>query len=261
VLSVTGTANQVEVDNTNPNTPIVLLPNVLDVPGTFNIQSSTAVDEIINDNSMATATATNLATALSIKTYVDSIAAGFHLINPVRVATTAALTGTYANGTAGVGATFTMTALGAASIDGVSLALNDRVLIKNQASTFQNGVYYVSVVGDGGTAAVYTRTTDFDTPSEINPGDLIPVLEGTANQYTMWLQTAIVVTIGTDPITFVQFGASFANVVTIAGTQTITGDKTFSGLVEVPTPATGTEAANKDYVDASNNYSYLLMGG
>ena len=213
VKSVTGTANEIDVNNTDPQNPILALSATLDAPGTFTIQASTAVDEIINDDTMATATATNLATALSIKNYVDSIAAGFTLINPVRVASTANLVATYSNGASGVGATLTVTALGVASIDGVALSLNDRVLFKDQSTTFQNGIYYVSDVGSGGTSAVYTRTTDFDQPSEIDPGDLVPVLAGSTLSGTLWLQTA----------------TAYTNVVTLTGTQTITGDKTFSG--------------------------------
>lgn len=164
------------------------------------------------------------------KSYVDSVAAGFTFVNPVNVASTGAFSATYNNGTAGVGATLTANSNGAASIDGVSLSLGDRVLFKNQSNTFENGIYEVSQVGDGSTPAIYIRTSDFDTPAEIEPGDLIPILEGTVNGLTFWIQTATVTTIGTDAIIFVQFGAAYSNVVTIDGTQTVTGDKTFTGL-------------------------------
>lgn len=76
VQSVTGTTNEIDVDNTDPQNPILSLSATLNMPGTFNIQGTTAVSAIINDNTMATASATNLATALSIKTYVDGLDAG-----------------------------------------------------------------------------------------------------------------------------------------------------------------------------------------
>jgi len=76
VLIIHGTTNQIDVDSTDPAEPILSLSATLDAPGTFTIQGSTAVDEIINDNTMATASATNLATALSIKTYVDGLDSG-----------------------------------------------------------------------------------------------------------------------------------------------------------------------------------------
>lgn len=76
IKSVTGTNNEIDVDNTNPQTPVLALSATIDAPGTFTIQGSTAVDEIINDDTMATANATNLATALSIKNYVDGLVSG-----------------------------------------------------------------------------------------------------------------------------------------------------------------------------------------
>ena len=76
VQTVVGTTNQIDVDSTDPENPILSLSATLNVPGTFTIQGTTAVSAIINDNTMATASATNLATALSIKTYVDGLDAG-----------------------------------------------------------------------------------------------------------------------------------------------------------------------------------------
>lgn len=227
---MTGTVNQIDVANGDASgTPTWSLSSTLNMPGTFNIQNTTAINAIINDSTLATATATNICTAAAMKAYIDSVAAGFTLINPVRVASTGNLISTYNNGASGIGATLTVTALGVASIDGVALSLNDRVLFKDQSTTYENGIYYVSDVGSGGTSAVYTRTTDFDQPSEIDPGDLVPVLAGATQIGTLWLQTATVTAVGTDPITFIQFAAAYTNVVTISGTQTITGDKTFSG--------------------------------
>src|SRR5690606_32781032 len=91
-----------------------------------------------------------------------------------------------------------------------------------------------SQVGDGSNPAIYTRALDYDEPSDIDPGDMATVLQGTANASTFWVETAVVTTIGTDPITFTQFGVSAGNVVTISGTQTITGAKTFSVPITLP---------------------------
>ncbi len=122
-----------------------------------------------------------------------------------RVATTANFSSTYSPGIGGVGATLTATANGAASIDGVSLSVNDVVLFKNQSSTFQNGLYYLSTNGTGGTPAIFTRSTDYDQPAEILPGDLISVVSGTVNANSSWQQTATVNAVGTDPILFSKF--------------------------------------------------------
>lgn len=140
------------------------------------------------------------------KEYVDSIASGFTFITSAFVATTGALTATYANGAAGVGATLTNAGVQVAlTIDGQLLTATQRVLVKNQAAQLQNGIYTVTTVGTGATNWVLTRATDYDQPVEINPGDLVPVTAGTVNAGTSWLQTETVVAVGTDPIIFIPF--------------------------------------------------------
>lgn len=122
-----------------------------------------------------------------------------------RLATTANLTATYNNGTAGVGATLTNAgAMAALQLDGVSAAVGDRILVKDQSTTFQNGIYIVTAIGSGASNWVLTRATDFNTPSQITAGDQVTVAFGTINTKTQWLQTAVVATIGTDPITFAE---------------------------------------------------------
>ena len=172
------------------------------------------------------------------KLYADSIASGFNFLKPVRAASTANFTSTYDNGASGIGATLTATSNGAASIDSVSLSLNDRVLFKDQTNTFENGVYYVSQVGDGSNPAIYTRTTDFDTPSEIQPNTLISVSEGSQNAETIWRETQVVTDIGTDPISFNLFGLNPSDVMTLSTNQTATGKKTFSNDVNLDSGAT-----------------------
>ena len=72
------TANQIDIANPSgaAGNPTFSLSATLSAPGTFTVQGTTAVDSIINDNTLATATATNLATALAIKTYVDAQVGG-----------------------------------------------------------------------------------------------------------------------------------------------------------------------------------------
>lgn len=158
---------------------------------------------------------TNLMAAT--KQYVDTVAVGLTVQASCRVATTAALTVTYNNGASGVGATLTNAgAMAALSIDGVSVSVNDRVLVKDQASTFQNGIYTVTNIGSGATNWVMTRATDFDTPTEIQPGDFVIVTSGTVNTQTSWIQTATVVTVGTDAITWAQFTSNPATFLKVA---------------------------------------------
>lgn len=148
-----------------------------------------------------------LALGAATKQYVDALAAGFDIKSPCLVATTASLTAIYVNGAAGVGATLTNSgALAAFSVDGVSPAINSRVLVKDQGTTFQNGIYTLTVVGSGAVAWVLTRATDYDQVAEIFPGNFILINSGTINANSAWIQTATVATIGTDPISFSQFG-------------------------------------------------------
>lgn len=141
------------------------------------------------------------------KQYVDLIAAGLNFQSACVAASTANLTATYANGAAGVGATLTNAgAFAVFSIDGQSPTVTQRVLIKNQTSQLENGIYTVTTVGDGVSINwVLTRATDFDTPAEIQPGDLVAVNLGTQNANTLWLQVNTITTIGVDSIVFNQF--------------------------------------------------------
>ena len=98
-----------------------------------------------------------------------------------------------------------LSALTALVIDGYTVQTNDRILTKDQTSTFQNGIYVATNVGSGAVAWILTRATDFDQPAEIQPGDLVIINNGTVNAGTSWLETATVSAVGTDPILFSQF--------------------------------------------------------
>lgn len=143
------------------------------------------------------------------KTYVDSVAMGLNIQASCYAGSTSNLTAAYANGAAGVGATLTNSgALAAFSIDGTSPPINSRILVKDQSSNVQNGIYTLTTIGSGAVAWVLTRATDYDTPAEIQPGDLVVVQNGTVNATTSWIQLDTVTTIGTDPIQFTQFTAN-----------------------------------------------------
>jgi hypothetical protein len=121
------------------------------------------------------------------------------------VATTTNLTATYANGTSGVGATLTNWGTQAALvIDGVTLAVGNTVLVKDQATGLQNGIYTVENIGSASTNWVLTRATDFDSPSQMVRGKTIDVISGTINAVTSWMLTSTVATVGSDSITFAK---------------------------------------------------------
>lgn len=247
----TGTINQIDIANGDGSAnPVFTLSSTLDLPGTFTIQGSTVIDEIINDDTMASALATNIPTALSVKNYVDAVATGLTMQGACYAGTTANLAGyTYNNGASGVGATLTAGSNGAFSTDGVSPALNARILVKNQSTTAQNGIYTLTTVGDGSTPAVLTRATDYDQVSEINAGDLVVITNGSTLASSSWLQTATVAVIGTDPIVFSQFTASLPITVPNGGTglsslnayRILAGGTTSTGaLQQIAAGTTGT---------------------
>jgi len=168
---------------------------------------------------------------LATKQYVDTlVASGIHFHTPVRVESPTPLNATYNNGTAGVGATLTNAGTQAALvIDGVTVAVNDRVLIYTQTNATQNGVYVVTDTGSGSTNWVLTRSSDTDTygivgPTTLSEGSTFFVQQGTTGAgETYTCNTQGVITFGTTNITFVQISAtqiySAGTGLTLTGTQ------------------------------------------
>jgi hypothetical protein len=180
-------------------------------------QVTAATNTTINAVTLTTGsitTAPTNGTDIVNKNYADSIATGINFHQACRLASTAALPScTYNNGTSGVGATLTATANAALSVDSTLVALNNRVLIKNQVDGAQNGVYVVTQTGNGSTPFILTRATDFDTPGtgidSIDAGDFFLITAGSTNANTSWVQqTPLPITVGTTPIVFSQFGAA-----------------------------------------------------
>jgi hypothetical protein len=160
---------------------------------------------------------------LATKQYVDAVAEGLHVHAACAAATTgtlASITGgtvTYNNGTAGVGATLTLS-VALTVLDGYTLLNGDRVLVKNEAAQANNGIYTWAT---GGT--VLTRATDFDTAAEMASGDFTFVSNGTLYGSTGWVQTDPVTVVGTSPVIWIQFSGSGAYTagtgLTLTGTQ------------------------------------------
>jgi hypothetical protein len=197
------------ITSTDTNGDIILSPNgtgKVDVAGSI----ITGIAEPVNPTDAAT------------KNYVDTVAEGLHVHEAAHCATTdtlAVLTGgsvTYANGTAGVGATLTLSA-GLSALDGHTLTNGDRILVKNQANQAHNGMYVRT------SATVLTRASDFDTAAEIGGGDFTFVENGTTYGNTGWVQTVEVLTVGTDNIIWQQFSGTgtftAGNGLTITGTE------------------------------------------
>jgi hypothetical protein len=115
---------------------------------------------------------------------------------------------TYANGSSGVGATLTGNSNGAlAAQDGITLVAMQKLLVKDQASGLQNGLYELTTVGDGSNPFVLTRVTAMDVTGEY-VGASVYIEGGTVNagrHYSVTNTTAPVV--GTDAINFKQSAA------------------------------------------------------
>jgi hypothetical protein len=121
------------------------------------------------------------------KAYVDAALNGLRWKESVRAATTANV-----NLTTDVDA--------GSSLDGVTLAEDDRILLKNQTDASENGIYLVPAAA--GTA---TRANDADSTAEVQSATVL-VEEGTVNADTAWTQTADDVVVDTDDMTWVAFG-------------------------------------------------------
>ncbi len=152
--------------------------------------------------------------------------------------TTTNLTATYSNGAAGVGATLTATGNGIFSTDEIFPTVNSRILVKNQTTTFQNGIYTLTTVGTSSTAWVLTRATDYDTICEIQYGTYIPITSGTLYANTAWQQTENVTTIGTSPILFSELTSPTLTVTSISGSYDPNSNLTTPTLISSLIPTT-----------------------
>jgi hypothetical protein len=132
------------------------------------------------------------------KYYVDTIATGVNAHEAVSYASTAGITGTYNNGTSGVGATLTGT--GSLVIDGYTVVAGDagtnvqggtgmRLLLKDQTLTDQNGIYTVTACVSG-TSWTITRAYDYDVLGEVAAGDFTYVLLGSVNSKFSFVETS-----------------------------------------------------------------------
>lgn len=176
------------------------------------------------------------------KAQVDALFTARNFKQAVRVATTAAgtLASDFENGD---------------TIDGVVLAAGDRILIKDQVSTLENGIYTVNASG------APTRATDFDITSEVTSA-VVGVTSGTSNADTVWLCTSDAPTVGTDPIVFTSLVVGLTKASTgeaqagVEDTHYMTPSKTVDLLTALSRPIDVTTA---DYAANSTNVRKIWM--
>lgn len=169
VVTLTGTANQVDVSASNGDVT-VSLPSAVIFPGTVTLNADP-------DQALEAAT----------KQYVDAVAEGLHVHASVEVATTSSVD----------------LSSPPAEIDTVTLTNNMRVLVKDQTNAAENGIYTYNSA-----SAVLVRASDYDTVAEVRPGDFVFVSSGSVYADTGWVQTDTVTTLGTDPINWTQFSGA-----------------------------------------------------
>lgn len=162
------------------------------------------------------------------KAYADSLAVGLDPKGSVRVATTAAgtLASSFENGD---------------TVDGVTLATNDRILIKDQASGLENGIYVVAASG------APVRATDADASAEVTSGMYMFVEAGTVNAGTAWVLTTLnPITLNTTALVFTQFAGP--------GSVSAGAGLTRTGSVIDVVGTTNRILVNADSIDISSAY-------
>ena len=165
------------------------------------------------------------------KGYVDSARSGLDVKQSVRVATTAAIN-------------LSSDLEAGDVVDGVTLVAGDRVLVKNQGTASENGIY-VAVASSAGAAS---RATDADSNTEVTSGMFTFVAEGTVNADSGWvLSTNDTITLGTTALTFAQFSG--------AGQITAGAGLTKSGNTIDAVGTADRITVNADSIDIASTYA------
>lgn len=134
---------------------------------------------------------------------------GTRFIQNVYATTTADLVATYNPSTV----TLTAAAVGGLVVDGQAInILGTAILVVSQTDLTQNGLYQLTIVGDGVTQWELQRLSNYVQAKQIEQGDIFLTLNGTVNRANQFVQTADVSQVDVSPITFEILNAiSFTN--------------------------------------------------
>ena len=215
-------------------------------------------------------TTAKVATDSFVSTAVNNAFSGINPAVAAQAATTLASDTsslTYNNGVGGIGATFTGATNTAITVDGFTFSsLGQRLLVKNDTQSPSgafNGVYYVTQIQTSLLPPILTRALDYNQPSDINNTGAIPVVNGTVNQATSWLLTSAVNTVGTDPLTYIQFTIN-PNKITqtiSSGTATLGTSAIASAACASVVTVTATGVATTDTISFTPNGSIKAVTG
>ena len=224
---------------------------------TLILEGSTGATKVTLSN-VADPTGTgHAATKDYVDTKVSELNNGLSWKAPVKLKTTANVAGTL------TGNVFTCTAQAQQAFDGIAVVLNDRVLIANQTTQLQNGIYTCTAQGDnrGGSEqqAVFTRAVDADTAAELKACAVF-VEQGGTHADTAYVQTADNVTLNTDSIVWAQFSSAGE---ILAGTGLSKSGNTISADVDNVTIeiSAGELAVKSNSLNSSHISANSLTGG
>jgi len=97
---------------------------------------------------------------------------------------------------------------GLLSVDSTNVVAGDRILLKNQTTTFQNGIYVVTDIGSVSTPAVVTRALDANAQGELEAGAFTFIFEGNVNADIAFVQIESNAILDVDPLTWTVFSAA-----------------------------------------------------
>jgi hypothetical protein len=167
-----------------------------------------AANQSMGGNTLTNVATPSAGTDAANKNYVDTLRNSLDWKGSVRVATAAALpSNTRSSNVLTASANGSINNTGIDSV--TDLALNDRILVKNEVTGANNGIFTVTALGDGSNPWTLTRATDADADEEVTGGLSVFVNEGTTNGNTQWtLTTNDAITLNTTALTFTQVGNS-----------------------------------------------------